>query len=267
MWGPISPADPKQNEVYLLTATRTSQGQVAIDYFAKKGVTKIAVIKQDNDLGVSMKQALDVQLPKHPDVALVADETQPVGSTEVSSAVNNVVAAQPDAVLLATDNTSVALILKQLRAQGYTGPVYADQGGAGTGGPSTVGPAGAAAEGFLAGMQADTVSTDNPAVEHWREQAKKHTGEQGGSGFSLQTYSFVMAFAELVKRMGTDLSYTNFTKAAEGLTPGPDQAGLDPGHPVRPAARPATAAWCRRAWRSTPAASGRWSSRSWRRSE
>jgi branched-chain amino acid transport system substrate-binding protein len=228
VWGPISPADPKQNEVYLLSATRASQGQVAIDYFAKKGVTKIAVIKQDNDLGVSMKQALDAQMPKHPNVALVADETQPVGSTEVSAAVNNVIAAQPGAVLLATDNTSVALILKQLRAQGYTGPVYADQGGAGTGGPSTVGPAGAAAEGFLAGMQADTVSTDNPAVEHWREQAKKYTGEQGESGFSLQTYSFVMAFAELVKRMGTDVSYANFTKAAEGLAQNPIKLGSIP---------------------------------------
>lgn len=228
VWGPISPADPKQTEVYLLSATRASQGQVAIDYFAKKGVTKIAVIKQDNDLGVSMKQALDAQMPKHPDVKVVADETQPVGSTEVSAAVNNVIAAQPGAVLLATDNTSVALILKQLRAQGYTGPVYADQGGGGTGGPSTVGPAGAAAEGFIAGMQADTVSTDNPAVEHWRELAKKYTGEQGESGFSLQTYSFVMAFAELVKRMGTDLSYGNFTKTAEGLAEDPIKLGSIP---------------------------------------
>jgi hypothetical protein len=75
-------------------------------------------------------------------------------------------------VLLAEDNTSVALILKALRAQGFTGPVFADQGGAGTGGTSTVGPAGAAAEGFLAGMQADTVSTNNPDVEHWRSLAK-----------------------------------------------------------------------------------------------
>jgi branched-chain amino acid transport system substrate-binding protein len=36
VWGPISPADPKQSEVYLLSATRTSQDQVAIDYFAKQ---------------------------------------------------------------------------------------------------------------------------------------------------------------------------------------------------------------------------------------
>ncbi len=228
VWGPISPADPKMTEVYLLSATRASQDQVAIDYFAAHGVKKLAVIKQDNDLGVSAKQALDLQLPKHPGLQLVANETTQSGNTEVSSAVNNVLAAKPDAVLLAEDNTSVALILKQLRAAGMNGPVFADQGGAGTGGPSAVGPAGAAAEGFLGGMQADTVSTDNPAVEHWRTLAKQYQGPQGQSGFSLQTYSYVMAFAALVKRMGDDLSYANFTKTAEGLAEDPIKLGMIP---------------------------------------
>jgi len=228
VWGPISPADPKQSEVYLLSATRTSQDQVAIDYFAKQGVKKLAVIQQDNDLGVSAKAALDSQVPKHPGLQIVANETTQAGNTEVSSAVNKVVAAQPDAVLLAEDNTSVALILKALRAQGFTGPVFADQGGAGTGGTSTVGPAGAAAEGFLAGMQADTVSTNNPDVEHWRSLAKASGKPQAESGFSLQTYSFVRAFAELVKRMGPDMSYANFTKTAEGLKSNPIKLGSIP---------------------------------------
>jgi branched-chain amino acid transport system substrate-binding protein len=228
VWGPISPADPKQAEVYLLSATRASQDQVAIDYFAKNGAKKLAVIKQDNDLGVSVKQALDLQLPKHPDMTLAANETVQPGSTEVSSAVNNVAAAKPDAVLVGVDNTSAALILKQLRAQGFTGPVFADQGGAGTGGPSTVTPAGAAAEGFLGGMQADTVSTNNPYVEHWRTLAKASGLPQAESGFSLQTYSFVKAFAELVKRMGPDMSYANFTKTAEGLKSNPIKLGSIP---------------------------------------
>ncbi|OJY52050.1 ABC transporter substrate-binding protein [Pseudonocardia sp. 73-21] len=228
MWGPISPADPKQSEVYLLSATRASQDQVAIDYFAKKGAKRLGVIRQDNDLGVSAKLALDTQMPKHPDMQVVANETTQTGSTEVSSAVNNVMAQKPDAVLLAEDNTSSALILKQLRAQGFTGPVFADQGAAGTGGPSTVKPAGAAAEGFLGGMQSDTVSTDNPAVEHWRSLAQKYQGDQGTSGFSLQTYSYVMAFAELVKRMGDDVSYANFTRTAEGLASNPIKLGSIP---------------------------------------
>lgn len=131
-------------------------------------------------------------------------------------------------MLLATDNNQVALILQQLRSRGVTIPVFADQGGAGTGGPSAVGPAGAAAEGFIGGMQADVVSKDNPDVERWRELAGKYTGQQGQSGFSLQTYSFLKAFAEVLKRMGDDLTYGRFHEVAESLVEDPISLGTVP---------------------------------------
>lgn len=228
VWGPVSPSDPKQREVYLLSATRANQDQVALDYFAKQGKRRLAVIQQDNDLGVSMKLALSQQLPKHPGLQVVAQETTQTGSTDVASAVNNVVAAKPEAVLLATDNNQVALILQQLRSRGVTVPVFADQGGAGTGGPSAVGPAGAAAEGFIGGMQADVVSKGNPDVERWRFLAAKYAGQQGQSGFSLQTYSFLTAFAEVLERMGDDLSYEHFHEVAESLKQQPISLGTVP---------------------------------------
>lgn len=228
VWGPISPSDPNLEEVYLLGATRTTQDQVAIDYFAAQGITRLAVIQQDNDLGVSAQAALDVQLPKHPEMELVSQETTQTGATDVSSAVNKVLASDPEALLIASDNTQVALILQQLRGQGVTIPVFADQGGAGTGGPSAVGPAGDAAEGLIGGVQADVVSTDNPDVEHWRELAQAYTGDEGESGFSLQTYSYLKAFAELVERMGDDLSYDNFHAVADALVDDPISVGSVP---------------------------------------
>jgi branched-chain amino acid transport system substrate-binding protein len=228
VWGPVSPSDPNQQEVYLLGPTRTTQGEVAIDYFASEGHTRLAVILQDNDLGVSAQAALDEQLPKHPEMELVAQETTQTGGTDVSSAVNNVVAANPDAVLLATDNTQVALVLQQLRSRGVDVPVFADQGGAGTGGPSAVGPAGDAAEGFIGGLQVNLTTADNPDVAHWRELGEQYEGEQGTSGFSLQTYSYLKAFAELLERMGDDLSYENFHAEAEALVDDPISLGTVP---------------------------------------
>jgi ABC-type branched-subunit amino acid transport system substrate-binding protein len=159
---------------------------------------------------------------------LVAQETTQTGGTDVSSAVNNVVAAEPDAVLLATDNTQVALVLQGLRSRGVNVPVFADQGGAGTGGPSAVGPAGAAAEGFIGGLQVNLTTADNPDVEHWRGLGEAYEGEQGTSGFSLQTYSYLKAFAELLERMGDDLSYDNFHAEAEALTDDPISLGTVP---------------------------------------
>lgn len=228
VWGPVSPSDPKQQEVYLLGPTRTTQDQVAIDYFAAQGVKRLAVIKQNNDLGVSAEAALAVQLPKHPEMSLVAKEATQTGGTDVSSVVNNVVAAKPDAVLMATDNTQVALVLQQLRGRGVKVPVFADQGGAGTGGPSAVKPAGSAAEGFIGGLQINLTNADNPDVKHWAELGGKYTGQQGISGFSLQTYSYLTAFAELLNRMGSDLSYTNFNKKAESLKSNPISLGTVP---------------------------------------
>ena len=113
-----------------------------------------------------------------------------------------------------------------LRAQ--QPPLLAREGDEDDAARQRVGPAGEAAEGFLGGMQADTVSTNNPAVEHWRELAKKSGKPQAESGFSLQTYSFVQAFAELVKRMGDDVSYANFQKTAEGLKSDPIKLGSIP---------------------------------------
>lgn len=228
VWGPVSPSDPNLQEVYLLGPTRTTQDQVAIDYFAAQGLTRLAVIQQDNDLGLSAQVALDAQLPKYPEIELVAQETTQTGGTDVSSAVNNVVAADPDAVLLATDNTQVALVLQGLRSRGVDAPVFADQGGAGTGGPSAVGPAGAAAEGFIGGLQINLTTADVDEVAEWRELAEAYDGEQGVSGFSLQTYSYLLAFAELLNRMGEDLSYDNFHAEAEALVDDPIVLGTVP---------------------------------------
>jgi branched-chain amino acid transport system substrate-binding protein len=199
-------------------------------------VKKLAVIQQDNDLGVSAKAALDSQVPKHPGLQIVANETTQAGNTEVSSAVNKVVAAQPDAVLLAEDNTSVALILKALRAQGFTGPVFADQGGAGTGGTSTVGPAGAAAEGFLAGMQADTVSTNNPTWSTggaWRRPAASHRPRAASrcrpTASSGRSPNWSSAWARTCP--------TRTSPRPPRAEVEPDQAGFHPRHRVRPTAR------------------------------
>jgi branched-chain amino acid transport system substrate-binding protein len=228
VWGPVSPADPKINEVYLLGATRTTQDRLALDYFADKGARKIAYIGQDNDLGAEGKAALDQQVPKHPGMKVVARATTQPGSTDVASAVNNVIAGKPDALLVAVDNNQVALILKQLRGRGIKIPVAADQGAAGAGSKNAVGPAGSAGEGLVSGFQVDVVSTDNPAVEHWRELAGKYGGKEGLSGFSLQTYSYLHALVKLFEKMGGDYSYQNFQKTAEGLKAAPIKLGMAP---------------------------------------
>ena len=61
LWGPVAPADQDIQQVYLTLPTRTEQGRICIDYFGEQGVTTMAVIGQDNELGDEANAAADVQ--------------------------------------------------------------------------------------------------------------------------------------------------------------------------------------------------------------
>jgi branched-chain amino acid transport system substrate-binding protein len=221
VWGPISPSDPKMQQVYNLAATRTAQDEVGVDYFASQGKTKLAIIAVDSDTGQGGLDAVHTQVPKHPGMKLVSEAKVETGSTNVSSAVLQVLKAKPDALVISTSNLQVALIVKQLRSQGSNIPVMADQGAAGTGGANTTGPAGAAAEGLIGGLQVALPTDDIPEVKTWLALAEKSSMPQAVSSFSIQGYGFLQSFAEVLKRAGDDISYKNFYKKADELATNP----------------------------------------------
>lgn len=221
VWGPISPSDPKMQQVYNLAATRTAQDEVGVDYFASQGKTKLAIIAVDSDTGQGGLDAVHNQVPKHPGMKLVSEAKVETGSTNVSSAVLQTLKAKPDALIIATSNLQVALIMKQLRSQGSNIPVMADQGAAGTGGTNTTGPAGSAAEGLIGGLQVALPTDEIPEVKTWLALAQKSKMPQAVSSFSIQGYGFLQSFAEVLKRAGDDVSYTNFYKTADGLATNP----------------------------------------------
>ena len=72
--------------MYLTNPTRTEQGRICIDYFAEQGVTKVAAIGQDNELGVEAFDAIDTQAPVH-GMEIVAKEEVEVLSDAVAPAV------------------------------------------------------------------------------------------------------------------------------------------------------------------------------------
>lgn len=221
VWGPISPSDPKMQQVYNLAATRTAQDEVGVDYFASQGKTKLAIIAVDSDTGQGGLDAVHTQVPKHPGMKLVSEAKVETGSTNVSSAVLQTLKAKPDALIISTSNLQVALIVKQLRSQGSSIPVMADQGAAGTGGANTTGPAGSAAEGLIGGLQVALPTDDIPEVKTWLALAEKSKMPQAVSSFSIQGYGFLQSFAEVLKRAGDDISYTNFYKKADELASNP----------------------------------------------
>lgn len=220
LWGPVTPPDPKLPGVFILGPSRATQIRVAVDYLCEKGAKKIALIGQDNNLGAEGKAGVTIQVPKCNGMDLVADERVQQGSREVATAVNKVVQAKADSLVLTTDNTQAALIIKKLKELGASPMVVAESGAGGAGGSNTVGQAGSDANGFYAMMAQDLPGSDvTRGVITWRKLAKASGLPQADNNFSLQTYGYAKIFFDVLSKVAAtgDFSYPNFIKVAESV--------------------------------------------------
>ncbi|MGI9597223.1 MAG: ABC transporter substrate-binding protein, partial [Acidimicrobiales bacterium] len=220
LWGPVSPADQDIQQVYLTNPTRTEQGRICIDSFSEQGITQMAVIGQDNELGDEARAAAEAQAPVH-GIEVVAEEEVEVLSDAVAPAVLAVIDSGAGGVLTALDNAQNGLILDQFHEAGFEALVCSDAGSSGAGGLNTVGLANPeAADGYLGALQVALPDSDDPFVTAWSAlwEAYEGPGKEGGApNFSLQTYSISRAFFELWDRLNGDYSYENFHAVAEGL--------------------------------------------------
>ena len=224
LWGPVSPADQDIQQVYLTNPTRTEQGRICIDYFAEQGVTRLAVIGQNNELGDEATAAAAIQAPVH-GMEIVAEEEVEVLSEAVAPAVLAVIDSEAEGVLTALDNIQNGLILDQFHEAGFDPLVCSDAGSAGTGGVNTVGLANPeAADGYIGAMQVAAPDSTDDFVVAWAAlwDAYDGPGKEGGApNFSLQTYSISRAFFELWDQLDGDYSYDNFHATAEALVDNP----------------------------------------------
>lgn len=81
------------------------------------GLKKMAIIYQNNDLGLGSKEAL-TQYMKDNGGQLVADENFEVGAVDFRTQLSKIRSANPDALYLATAGKDTALIIKQARELG-----------------------------------------------------------------------------------------------------------------------------------------------------
>ena len=224
LWGPVSPADQDIQQVYLTNPTRTEQSRVCIDYFAEQGVTQVAAIGQDNELGAEAFAAIERQAPVH-GMEIVAKEEVEVLSDAVAPAVLAVIDSGAGGVLTALDNAQNGLVLDQFNEAGFDALVCSDAGSAGTGGANTVSLANPeAADGYIGAMQVAAPDSTDAFVVSWAAlwDAYDGPGKEGGApNFSLQAYSITRAFFELWDRLDGDYSYDNFHATAELLVDDP----------------------------------------------
>ena len=232
MVGPVSPPDPQLANVYLLGTSLEDQHRVIADYLQTKGVKTIGIIRPDNLEGQNRSKGLHAQASKD-GIQIVAEEVVQAGSTDVSAAVLNVKAKNPDAVDIETDNTGATLILKQMQELGWHPIVTGDSSTMGPGGSNVTKPAGSAADGIIGTQLVELPTTDTAAVQHWKSLG----APAPAANFDLQAYANAQVFFDIVKRMGNNLSWSNFQNVAEstknfqtGLLPPVTFGPLPTGH-------------------------------------
>lgn len=235
VFGPVLPPDPNLPSVYELATSQLDQSRVMADFLATKGVKTVGLVGQDNDLGQAVVDGMKRQASKAGLTVVASEKTEP-NSTDVSAAVLKLRDAAPDAVVLGTDNTQTTLILKQAQQIGWAPTFIGGSSAVGVGSTVAVGPAGNAANNVYGTMVVDLPTSDTPEVARWRA-APGSAADSTGAGFSLQAYATAQVFFGILDKMGNNLSWVNFQKAAEatkdlkvGLLPPVSFGTLPGGH-------------------------------------
>ena len=216
MFGPVLPPDPGITPVYLLGTSHVNQTRVIMDFLAEQGVEKVGIIGQDNDLGEAILEGAETQ-SEISGIEIVAHETTEPNSTDVSSAVLNLQRANPDAVILGTDNTQSALVVTQSKQLGWEPIFIGDSSTVTTGSLGMVDAAGDAAVGVYGSMIVELPTAESDAIEQFRAAIEQTDPSKVGDGYALQAYGTMQVFLGIVEGLGDDLTWEAFSDAAEGL--------------------------------------------------
>lgn len=218
MFGPYLPPDPDMPSVFQVATPHNEQGQILAGWLAEQGIKKIAYIGQDNDFGHAVRDGLK-EGAAAAGIEVVAVGLTETNSTNVSPAVLSTKKANPEAIVLGTDNTQTALVLKQASQLGWHPMFVGDSSAASTGTQVSVGPAGEAANGLWgAAVAALPNGVGNDAVKKYRAAMEKSAPDQADSLYALIAYGTNQVFFHILEQMGDDLTWSGFQKTAEALS-------------------------------------------------
>lgn len=123
----VSPVDAKRRWVFKTTPNDEHEATPLFENMKKAGVKRLAVIGFADPYGESWSKVA-ADFAKRGGIEIVADEKYARTDTSVVGQVLKIVAAKPDAVLIAASAAPAALPVLQLREKGYRGALYGTLG-------------------------------------------------------------------------------------------------------------------------------------------
>ncbi|WP_249134556.1 ABC transporter substrate-binding protein [Bradyrhizobium japonicum] len=123
----VAPVDARKRWIFKTTTNDDHEATPLFAHMKKTGVKTLALIGFGDSYGDAWSKVV-ADMSAANGIKLVADEKYARTDTTVSGQVLKIVAANPDAVLIAASGAPAALPLLQLREKGYEGKVYGTLG-------------------------------------------------------------------------------------------------------------------------------------------
>ena len=123
----IEPMDEKRRWVFKIVPNDRIMVKATTDYMAKQGVKTLGFIGFNDAYGDGWYRELE-KVAESKGIKIVAREAFARTDTSVTGQVLKLLAANPDAVLIAASGTPAVLPQKSLRERGYNKPIYQTQG-------------------------------------------------------------------------------------------------------------------------------------------
>lgn len=123
----VAPVDARKRWIFKTTTNDDHEAAPLFAHMKKSGVKKLALIGFGDSYGDAWSK-VSAEMSAAAGIALVADEKYARTDNTVVGQILKIVAANPDAVLIAASGAPAALPLLQLREKGFAGNVYGTLG-------------------------------------------------------------------------------------------------------------------------------------------
>lgn len=201
----------KLPNVFLINGTGIQQAQAAADFIKSEGATAVALLDDNTSYSTDIAKRTGDNL-KEAGVTVASQQSITKGESDYSGAVTQVMRANTDFVYWTGYFQEGGLIIKQLKAAGYTGKIMVADGSVDKQLVSIAGKD--AAQGVFATMT-QTPSTI-PGGEAWIAKYKEKFNADPGP-YSTQAYDAVRVAAEAVKGAGGSTDGKELIKSLEAI--------------------------------------------------
>jgi branched-chain amino acid transport system substrate-binding protein len=217
-FGPFTGAEflrnPVNKYIFNVRASYFDEAEEQIRYLTTtKGIKKIGILFQNDAYGLAVKGGVIKALSKR-NMTLAGEGHFERNTLEIEAGLAALKKENPEAVIMVGTYKAMAAFIKKAKAEGFN-PVFLNVSFVGT--AALVKELGGAGDGVII-TQVMPSPTDGsvPLVKQYRSDMQA-AGHRELDYTDLEGYVDAMAFAEILKKAGSNLTRESFLAAAEGL--------------------------------------------------